>query len=183
MHCLTWRGEKQTERANGKGEMTRETEWEQQILVAVAIESEREERERQVRDGCEKERLRREEERDSKNREKNPEHKDAHLDPGWLNAFQTRPIGRASEKKKKRSRSKRIFKCLPSERVWRKVAGGSWWLLGAWSGILRWLAWNSGGEGKKGEKTYESMWKALSDNITYWKLSYILAWSECFGVS
>lgn len=100
MHCLTWRGEKQTERANRKDEMTRETEWEQQFLVAVAIESEREERERQVRDGCEKERLRREEERDSKNREKNPEHKDAHLDPGWLNAFQTRPIGRASEKKK-----------------------------------------------------------------------------------
>lgn len=31
------------------------------------------------------------------------------------------------------------------------------------------------------EKTHESMWKALSDNITYWKLSYILAWSECFG--
>ena len=57
--------------------------------------------ERQVRDGCGKERLRREEERDSKNREKNPEHKDAHLDPGWLNAFQTRPIGRASEKRKK----------------------------------------------------------------------------------
>lgn len=25
------------------------------------------------------------------------------------------------------------------------------------------------------------MWKALSDNITYWKLSYILAWSDCFG--
>lgn len=25
------------------------------------------------------------------------------------------------------------------------------------------------------------MWKALSDNITYWKLSYILACSECFG--
>ena len=33
------------------------------------------------------------------------------------------------------------------------------------------------------EKTHESMWKALSDNITYWKLGYILAWSECFGVS
>lgn len=31
------------------------------------------------------------------------------------------------------------------------------------------------------EKTHESMWKALSDNITYWKLSYILARSECFG--
>lgn len=31
------------------------------------------------------------------------------------------------------------------------------------------------------EKTHESMWKALSDNIAYWKLSYTLAWSECFG--
>ena len=61
--------------------------------------------ERQVRDGCGKERLRREEERDSKNREKNPEHKDAHLDPGWLNAFQTRPIGRASEKRKKKKKA------------------------------------------------------------------------------
>ena len=37
--------------------------------------------------------------------------------------------------------------------------------------------------GGDGEKTHESMWKALSDNITYWKLGYILAWSECFGVS
>lgn len=31
------------------------------------------------------------------------------------------------------------------------------------------------------KQTHESMWKALSDNITYWKLSYILAWTEHFG--
>lgn len=31
------------------------------------------------------------------------------------------------------------------------------------------------------KQTHESMWKALSDNITYWKLSYILAWTEQFG--
>ena len=32
--------------------------------------------------------------------------------------------------------------------------------------------------GRKQEKTHESMWKTLSDNITYWKLNCILDQSE-----
>lgn len=44
------------------------------------------------------------------------------------------------------SSSVAMFKYVPSERVPQKVAEESWWLLGAWSEILRWLAWNSGEE-------------------------------------
>lgn len=57
--------------------------------------------------------------------------------------------------------------------------GRSGKLVASWS-----LEWNSSMVSvefcREREKTHESMWKALAYNITYWKLSYIPAWSWTF---
>lgn len=57
-------------------------------------------------------------------------------------------------------------------------------LVASWS-----LEWNSSmvsvefwSRESNREKTNESMWKTLPDNITYWKLSYILGLERTFQV-